>query len=243
MFKFGRIVSLDYPHETLAEFGKDGVRCIIPIRFKKPDGTYINLIVCGCEKRTLEVYELVETQQTLTCRLVDHHDLNCQPRALAYNPKKKLLSLTSFGILFEVYALTYEGDGPKLTLVFREGLHLEDLVWTKFTSKKTLLVTSYGIGFAEFLVPNSPEKAFYNVQGETDLGWIPRPETPLLMKRAAKLKCRGTKVSCAAKVGAGKFLMLDWDRKRYFQWDQKRQCVSWLKTRPLSSIGSKLLTA
>lgn len=124
MFKFGRIVSLDYPHETLAEFGNDGVRCIIPIRYKKPDGTYINLIVCGCEKRTLEVYELVETQQSLTCRLVDHHDLNCQPRALAYNPKKKLLSLTSFGILFEVYALTYEGDGPKLTLVFREGLHL-----------------------------------------------------------------------------------------------------------------------
>lgn len=39
MFKFGIIVSLDNPHETLAEFGNDGVRCIIPIRYKKSDGT------------------------------------------------------------------------------------------------------------------------------------------------------------------------------------------------------------
>ena len=89
-------------------------------------------------------------------------------------------------------------------------------MWTKFTGKKTLLVTSYGIGFAEFLIPNSPEKAYFNGWGETDLGLIPHREIPLLMKRSAKLKCRGTKVSCAVKVGAGKYLMLDWDRKRYF---------------------------
>ena len=116
MFKFGRIVSLDYPHETLAEFGKDGVRCIIPIKYKKPDGTYINLFVCGCRKMTLDVYELVDAEQSLRCRLVDHHNLECQPCALAYNPKKKLLSMTSSGIHFEIYALTFEGDRPKLNL-------------------------------------------------------------------------------------------------------------------------------
>ena len=117
MFPFGRIISLDYPHKTLAEFGKDGVRCIIPIKYKKPDGTYINLIVCGSEKKTLDVYELVDAEQSLRCRLVDHHNLECQPFALAYNPKKKLLSMTSFEIHFEIYALSFEGDRPKLNLV------------------------------------------------------------------------------------------------------------------------------
>jgi len=65
--------------------------------------------------------------------------------------------VTSFGIVFEVFTLYFLNDKLVLSAVFRDGLSLamqSDMIFTKFLSSKSLLVTSYGQGFAEYLKSN-----------------------------------------------------------------------------------------
>jgi hypothetical protein len=65
--------------------------------------------------------------------------------------------VTSFGIVFEVFTLYFLDDKLVLSAVFRDGLSLamqSDMIFTKFLSSKSLLVTSYGQGFAEYLKAN-----------------------------------------------------------------------------------------